>query len=175
MKLNLKQVLGLAGIAKPAYDSRRRRDIYGFLHDSLSSDPRIAEYENAHNRWGIEHVVAIQCIEEGAKSGLSLEMADSIVENNFSELVEAIRSGSIDPDSSASASIDHMFVGAIFYAAGRGHYAGTLRLFHDIIIRDISRVDHQGEHFDGSITNVIMIDATTAYRQVKHKLLGGAA
>ncbi|VVT07294.1 hypothetical protein SPHINGO391_390034 [Sphingomonas aurantiaca] len=170
MKLTLKQMLEIAEIAKPAYDSRRRRDLYGFLHTSEASDPAIAEAIDARRYWGIEHVVGMMCVEHASRSmGMTLEMADSIVSNNFGELAQAIAFGEIDPAFDAKKPMNHFFVGAVFNLVGRGHYAGLISCIHDHAVRDVVRVDRDGEHIDNSVVGIQAIDATTVYRQARNR------
>ena len=182
MKLNLKQVLHLNGISKSNFDSRRRRDVYGFMYEAQGGDDAIATYDNARNRFGLEHAAGIACIEYGtSKLGLTIEMADSIVSNNFGDLTEAISSGAIDPEhdeiehdemSPAGSPINHFFIGAIFNVVGRGHYAGTFDWFQDRLLSELLHAEHNG-HPDHAPAGIVMIDATTVYRNIKLKMLSG--
>lgn len=176
MKLNLKQLLAVTDLPKPSYDSRRRRNLYGFLHDSLSTDPHIAEYENSRAQWGFEHALAIKCIDHAVEAlGMTWEAADKLVANNFGLLIEAVRDGTIDPDPrSPGDSLNHFMIGAVVNVVGRGHYAGTFAWFRDQVLRDTVRVDLDGEHPDSAVVGVQMVDATTIYRRLKQRLIDGS-
>lgn len=177
MKLNLKQVLALADIQKPRFDSNRRRGLYGHMYEARDGSDSVAEYENARNRFGIEHVVALVCIENATAKGISLEAADSVVSNNFGQIAQAISEGSIDPelqdDTVTGSPINHFFVGAIYHVVGKGHYAGPFGWFHDQVLSAVVRSNETDAHISDAPSSVLMIDVTTAYRQVKQKLLAG--
>lgn len=167
MKLNLKQVLELTGIAKPRFDSARRRDLYGFMYEAYTGDGPVAAYENSRSRFGIEHVIAIGCIEYAQRrSGMDADLANSVVSNNFGLLTEAIETGAIEPENPA----DQFFVGAIFHVGMRSHIAGTVRDFQTKLAAEMARAAEPDAHPDEAVASVAMIDATSVYRAVKAKL-----
>lgn len=170
MKLTLKQMLEIAEIAKPAYDSRRRRDLYGFLHTSEASDTAIAESIDARRYWGMEHVVGMMCVEHASRlMGMTLEMADSIVSNNFGELAQAVAFGEIDPAFDPEKPMNHFYIGKVFNLVGGGHHAGLISWIHGQALGDILRVDRDGDHVDNSVVGIQVIDATTVYRQARSR------
>lgn len=173
MKLNLKQVLALAGVDKPKFDARRRRELHGYLHESLSTNEAIAEHENSRNRWGFEHALALRCVDWFVEMhGTSVDVADSIVENNFGELREAVASGEIDPDEDQDqrGALAHFFIGRISDVVGRAHVAGRLGEVHDRVLRMSA---FYGEHPNNMLGGIVLIDATTVYRQLKERVVAG--
>ncbi len=178
MKLNLKQALELVEIKRPKFDSARVRGLYSFMYEAYEGDSAAAEYENARNRFGLEHVVGLACVDYGTDTlGLSFQMADSIVGNNFGELAQAVRDGAIDPDDSeltaTKSPINHFFIGSVFNVVGRAHHAGTFAWFHDAILREVLKGDENGVHSDHRLLGVHMIDATTVCSLVKTRMLKG--
>jgi hypothetical protein len=178
MKLNLKQVLQIVGLPRPNFDSARTRFRYGFMSGAMGGDDAVADYENARARYGFEHVTALRCILHAKDSqGMSLDMADSIISNNFGELVEAVRDGSIDPDEHGamirSPIGDHFLMAAVFFGVGRHHVAGKWGHIHDAILRPFCENDMNGPYNDNKVTGVHIIDATVAYQWAKAKIFAG--
>lgn len=175
LKLNLKQVLALAGLAKPTFDARRRRDLHSFLHEARIGDVEAAEYDNSRNRWGFEHVLALRCVDWFVEMhGMSVEVADSIVANNLGELFEAVADGSIDPDEhlAVRGGLTHFMIGRVADVVGRAHVAGTLDAIRDRLLRWSV---HYDDHPDNMLAGIVLIDATTVYRQLKAKIIDGLA
>lgn len=178
MKLNLKQVLDLNELAKPRFDSARRRDQYGFMYEATIGDDPVAAFENSRNRFGLEHAVAVGCMEFAMRQmGVAADLADSIVCNSFGELRDAITSGRIDPEigdrTAAGSSTNHFFVGALLFVEGREHCAGTMDWIDDLIAKEVIGSNDRFAHQSRSLAGTILIDATTVYRLLKERLLSG--
>jgi hypothetical protein len=156
--LNLKETLARAGISKPVFDARRRRDLHGFLHEHPSWDnAAVAEHENKQRKWTNAHVTALACVEHANKAqGISVEMADSIVSNNFGLLVEAFTSGAI--------SQRDFLVGAIFFGEGREHFAGTVRELGARLMILQDRASEEA-HPLWAVTGMQMINASAIYAE----------
>ena len=173
MKIALKNVLELNDISKPTFDSRRRGGHYGFMYEAADGDDEVSQYVNSRAQFGIEHAVALGCIEFAvSKCGMTLERADSVVGNNFGPLIEAIRDGSIDPEPLQTNGLDHFMVGAVFHLQGRSHCAGPPGVFSDAILKSVLNGSDPDRHYDEMPAGVVMIDATSVYREIKARMLG---
>ncbi|WP_010544275.1 hypothetical protein [Sphingomonas elodea] len=169
MKFNLKQVLQINEIAKPRFDSARRRDLYRFMYEAVPGDGGRADYENGRSRFGLEHVVAMACVEYATTNlGLTAEMANSLVDNNFGPLAHAVIEGALEPNE------DRFVFGAIFYGVARGHFAERFSDFQKRFAGEVVRGSQPGEHPDLMPKGFVAIDATTVFRDVQAKLQGGA-
>lgn len=169
MKFNLKQVLQLNAIAKPRFDSARRRDLYGFMYEAAGGDGVRADYENGRSRFGLEHVVAMACVEFAtANLGLTAEVANSLVDNNFAQLAYAISEGALEHNE------DRFVFGAIFYSVGKGHFAERFSDFQKRFAQEVARGFEPGAHPEFMPIGFVAIDASTVYRDVQAKLAGGA-
>ena len=173
MKMNLTQVRKLAGMPKPKFDARRRRHLHNFLHDSLSNNPNIADFENSQTKWKLQHVLALCCVDWFVdKHGVTVETADSVVENNFGELTDAVNEGFIDPeeDHDSAGRLQHFMIGRVSDAVGRAHVAGTIGDINDRILKSTAEWD---QNSDGAFAGLILIDATAVYRQLKTRMIAG--
>ncbi len=162
MPADLKTVLKHAGIAKPTYDARRRRDIHGWLHVVAGGLPPVDhiafEYEVKRKKFGAEHLAGLMIFEKLCSMfGLSQEISDYIVSNRFFDIAAQC-------DEKSPYCIGAEFcVGVIFFEEGMNHISGSRRE----CLSQFERHDRYQPEKGYADTGIVLLDAWPIIKQAK--------
>lgn len=185
MRMNLSQVLALAGASKPIYDARRRHPdgLWHWMNDVdayVGATPAVHEYETGRDRYGLDHALGIAVSLALSEIGLSPADADYVVGNRFPDLRRAIAGQGdgpgIEPEGKGAwDGAGNVHVGMFTYPdpKRRLHVFGTLATivaeFHAESVDGEGRTRPDADRPCGLVT----VDATMIFRRLKAKLLSG--